>query len=200
MGKKVITVARQFGSMGRPIAIELAEKLGFEYYDRDIIEKAAMDMGVPVYELQEIDDHKAPGYKKMMFPLGIGGGAKQDRLFGIEREIILKLAKEQDCVIVGRCADFILTEAGHAGLFNIFIYATYQQRFQFSLNNLGLTNEAIEKTIRRVDEGRANYYTHYTGERFDSPKYRDLMINSASMDLGKVSGAIAHCAKMRFGL
>ncbi|MDR0875469.1 MAG: cytidylate kinase-like family protein [Clostridiales Family XIII bacterium] len=201
MSTHVITVARQFGSLGRPIAEQLAQRLGFEYIDRDIIEKAAEDLGKPVYELMEIDDrNKTPKYMRMMYPLGVGRGEKQDKLFEIERDIIIDLAKSKDCVIVGRCADFILTEAGFRDLYNIFVYASYHDRFNYCLSHLGFNYDAVEKHIKRVDSERSSYYTHYTGERFDSPKYRDLMINSGSMTFDRIVESLTACAKLRFQL
>lgn len=85
METKVITITRQFGSLGRLIARQVAERLGFEYYDRDIIEAAAEKMGEDVYGLLEYEGNAVSPYRKMMVPLGYGVSAKQKKLFEIEK-------------------------------------------------------------------------------------------------------------------
>jgi cytidylate kinase len=199
MGSRVITVTREFGSLGRPIAIRLAEKLGIEYFDRDIIEKAAADMGKPVAVLDEIDEHLITGYRKMRHPLGVGSAASQDKLFEIEREIILELSAREDCVVIGRCSDCVLTEAGRKDLLRVFIYAPYQDRFQICLKDFGFTVEAAEEYIRDVDKERIAYYKRYTQERFDSPKYRDLLVNSAALGFDKTVDMLYQATVLKFG-
>ena len=200
MSTNVITVTREFGSLGRPIAKMVAEKLGFEYYDRDIIELAAANMGEPVYSLSEYDDHKVTAYGKMMFPLGFGAAIKQTKLFEIQRNIIVDLAAKKDCVIVGRCSDFILSQAKHQNLYNVFIYAPQDARFNYCLKNLGFTQESAEKYIQKIDEARSSFYKKYTGERFDSVRYRNLLVDSSAMPIDRTAELIYSCAKIRFGL
>lgn len=199
-GTNVVAITRQFGSLGRPIAKMVAERLGFAYYDRDIIEMAAEKIGQPVYKLSEYDGHKVTPYRKMMFPLGFGVSAKQDQLFEIEKKIIIDFAKQENCVVVGRCADYVLTEADVANLYNVFIYAPYGARYNYCLKNLGFTEEAVGKYMEKIDNARADFYKHYTGEKFESVRYRSLMIDSSSMPIEKVAEFICEGAGLRFGL
>ena len=108
MGTNVITITREFGSMGRPIAKIVAEKMGYEYLDRDIIDATVEKTGIPIEQFLEMDERPLTAYDKMMYPLGIGDAVKQDRIFAAEEEAIRELAEKKNCVIVGRCSDYIL--------------------------------------------------------------------------------------------
>lgn len=198
MDTNVITVTRQFGSLGRQIARQVAERLGYEYYDRDIIEMAAVKLGKDVEELLDYDGHIISPYKKMMAPLGYGIASKQKKLFEIEQEIILDLAKKKNCVIVGRCSDYILTKAQLKHLFNVFIYAPYGARYNFCVQNLGLTTEAVEDYMNRVGNAREAFYKKQTGYSFESVKYRHLMVDSSSMPMPDVVDLICEGAKKKF--
>lgn len=198
MESNVITITRQFGSLGRPIAKMVAERLGYQYYDRDIIEMAAEKMGESVYKLSEYDEHIITPYGKMAFPLGFGTAEKQSKLFEIEKKIIVEIAGKQNCVVVGRCADFILREAGFKKLYNVFIYAPYGARYNYCLNNLGFNVDAVEKYIDKIDIGRSGFYKKYTGKTFESTTYRDLMVDSSSMPIEKVVELICTAAKLKF--
>ena len=124
MQKYVISISRQFGSLGRPIAKKLAEFLEIEYYDRDIVEEASKVHNIPLKEASNLEE--SAKYLFMSFPLGSGTTATQDALFKTESEMIKKLAVKESCIIVGRCADAILEDCDH--LIRIFIYAPYEDR------------------------------------------------------------------------
>ena len=198
MSTKVITITRQFGSLGRPIGRKVAETMGFEYFDRDIIEKAAEEMGEPVDTLSDFDERMFSNYGRMMFPLGSGLQSKQKRLFEIEKKVILNLACGHDCVIIGRCSDCIIREAGMQRVYSVFVYAPYTSRFNNCLRTLGLTPEAAEVYIDKVDAAREKYYEEYTGEKFGSLKYRDLMLNSSVMPLEDSVKILCMGAELKF--
>lgn len=198
METNVITVTRQFGSLGRLIAKSVADKLGYEYYDRDIVEKAAEELGEPVYSLSEYGEHSYTKYGKMMFPLGYGVKNKQKKLFEIERRVILELASKKNCVIVGRCSDYILAEVNKKKHFSVFIYAPYEARFNYCLKELGLTPEGAEVYIEKVDSARKVFYKEHTGEGFDSLKYRNMLIDSSFMSKDKIVDLICEGARLAF--
>jgi cytidylate kinase len=198
MNTRVITITRQFGSLGRPIGKNVAEAMGFEYFDRDIIEKAAEEMGEPVGMLSDIDERMFSNYGRMMFPLGSGLQSKQKRLFEIEKKVILNLAGGHDCVIIGRCSDCIMHEAGVQNVYSVFVYAPYTSRFNNCLRTLGLTPEAAEVYIDKVDAAREKYYEEYTGEKFESLKYRDIMLDSSAMPLEDSVKIICEGARLKF--
>lgn len=194
----VITITRQFGSLGRLIGRRVAEKLGYAYYDRDIIEKAAAALGEPVYALSEYDGHTFTKYGKMMFPLGFGAKSKQKALFDIEKKVILDLASEKDCVIIGRCADYILSDAGAPSLYSVFLYAPYGARLNYCLKTLGLTPEAAEVYMEKVDDARKQFYREHTGEPFESLRYRNALIDTSALPMEQTAELICHGAAMRF--
>lgn len=198
MATNVITVTRQFGSMGRPIARMIAEKMGYAYYDRDIIDEVAVRSSIPIDKYLQMSEKPLTGYDKMIYPLGIGDAAKQDRIFSAEKEVILKLADKQNCVIVGRCSDYIMKTASKQNVFSVFIYAPYEARERFCQTELGILPDKVQDYIIRVDRGRAQYYKRQTGEEFMSQKYRNMMIDSSAFSSEAVVDLICQAAENYF--
>lgn len=197
---KVITVTREFGSMGRLIARLVAEKLGFNYYDRDIIELAAKEFRGNIDELSGFDDKKLSVFGKMMYPLGLGSAAMQSKVYEMEKSVMLDLARTEDCVIVGRCSDHLLRTYGHNmdDLLNIFIYAPYEARLTSCKNELNLDEAQAKKYIEGVDKARREFYKLNTGESFYSRKYRHLMLDSSTVSRDLLVDTIVAIAKERF--
>lgn len=104
----VITISRQFGSLGRPVARRTAEKLGISFLDRDIVEETAKRMGLLVSEIGDQEESAKNPYLYMKFPLGIGPQPIEDEIFDVQNNIIKDMAAKQDCIIVGRCAEYVL--------------------------------------------------------------------------------------------
>lgn len=202
MAKNIITVTRQFGSLGRPVAKKLADKLGFKYYDRDIIEKAASEMGIPVLKFEEFGDRKLSAFDKMIYPLGLGNGVLQANVFEAEKKIICGMAEEGNCIIVGRCSDYILSEAGYSpdDMLNIFFYAPYEKRKYNSMNSLGMDNEQAIEYMDKVDSARERYYKQHAFENFTSIKYRNLMIDTSIMEEDELVDWIVSLAVKKFHL
>lgn len=199
MSTKVITISRQFGSLGRYISRAVAEKMGYEYYDRDIIDKIAEEKGYDVSSLlNENTRMKKSIYGKMMYPLGNSNLSKQEKLYDIEKLIIKELAKEKNCVIVGRCANYILKNSTSCQTFNVFIYAPYTERYKFGINNFGLTIESLMDHLAEVDKARSIFYKRHTGESFESINYRDMLIDSSTSSIDNVSEMICYCARKKF--
>lgn len=192
----VIAVTRQFGSLGRPIAREVAKKLGLKFIDREIIEKAAERMGYKIDELEKIDNHRIKGLARMKYPLGIGGRDTQDKLFEIEKSIILEYATYENCVIVGRCANFILKN--RPNVLKVHIYAPYEKRLDMSIEDLHLSKGEAKSMINKVDEARSSYYLYHTGEMFDSTAYQDILLNSSMLSFDENVRLLCDIAKDRF--
>lgn len=160
MGKSkyIITINRQFGSMGRPIAKIVAEKLGIEFYDREIIDKAANELNLPASVIEEQEESASlpvKTFSRMMFPLGKGASDTQDKIFDAQQRIIKFLAEKENCVIVGRCSDFILDEFDN--VMHVYIYAPYKERLKNSIEELGLSEKEAKKMMKAVDEARDDY-------------------------------------------
>ena len=126
MKQYVITISRQFGSMGRTIAKQMAEELNIDFYDRDIVEETAKRMGLPVSTVSATEENANSKYFKRQYPLGMGVSNMQDEIFSIQRNIIEDLAKKESCIIVGRCAESILADVENR--LNVYIYAPFERR------------------------------------------------------------------------
>lgn len=191
-----ITITRQFGSLGREIGKQLAERLHCSYYDRNVIEQEAAEQDAslaPLVALKQVE-----GYYKMAYPLGIGSSLKQDKMFQAQSEVLLAHAEKENCVIVGRCADYVLRHQER--LLRCYIYAPNENRIANSIASLDITMAEYQPLIDEVDKARAAYYKKYTGYPVDNLELRDLMINSACLGLtGTVDMLTAFAAK-KFGL
>ena len=156
--KYVVTIARQFGSMGRPIAMKLSEILGIEFYDRDIVDQAAEKLNLPVSivdENEETAKELKNNYSRMQFPLGRQKSTEvQDKIFEAQKNIINFMAEKESCIIVGRCGDFILSEMENT--MHIYIYAPYNIRLQHCTDELGLSVDEGKRMIKKVDNKDEN--------------------------------------------
>ena len=200
--KYVVTIARQFGSLGRPIAKLMSKKLGVEYYDRDIVEQAAKKLNLPVSQIDELEEKvkktATNSYKRMMYPLGTQSSTEQDRIFEAQQNIMKFLVERESCIIVGRCSDFVLSDEENA--VHIYIYAPYEQRVKNCVNDLHLSEEEAKKMIRSVDEARDNYHMHYAGFLPSDPKHKTIMIDSSSLGVEGTAEYLVDFIQKKFDL
>ena len=196
MQKYVITITRQFGSLGRPIAHQLSELLEVEYYDRDIVEQVSRKMNLPVSQISESEEKAKSLFFIMKYPLGTATTQIQDQIFKTQREIILDLAEKESCIIVGRCSDYILE--GLKNHISIFIYAPYEARLKNCVDNLHMTRAEGEKMIAEVDRARDSYHMRYANYLPGDFKHKDLMINSSVLGVEGTAGYIADLIHTRF--
>lgn len=195
MKNYVITITRQFGSLGRDIGKRLAEKLEIDYLDRDLIEKAAEDMGASTHEVSLKDEKMNPFYK-MLFPMGTGPALSHNQLFSVQRDIILDYANSRNCVIVGRCSDYVLRD--YPNTLNIYFYAPYETRVKNSIDILGLSPEEAVRMVQNVDRARENYYKYYTGKEMDSVKGKHLLIDTEILPENDIVEMLEGIAKKHF--
>ncbi|MCC8047844.1 MAG: cytidylate kinase-like family protein, partial [Oscillospiraceae bacterium] len=123
MKQFVITINRQFASLGRTIAVGLAEKLGVPFYDRDVVEQTAKSMGLPISYISEKEEASGSVYFRRQYPLGMGVPSLLDEIYAVQQNIILDFAKKGSCIIVGRNAEHILRDAPNH--MSVFVYAPY---------------------------------------------------------------------------
>lgn len=194
----IVAINRQFGSLGRPIAKRMAEELGVEYYDRDIVEATAKKMSMPVSTVSDEEERAGGKFGSMRFPLGTAPSDIQDDIFRAQREIILSLVEKGSCIIVGRCADYILKD--HPDLLRIYVYAPYQARFDNCVNSLLMSPESARRMIRDVDRARNAYYRHYAGYKAGDPEHQDLLINSGTFGADETAKYLCHVVRERFGV
>ncbi len=195
MDNYVITVSRQFGSLGRDIAKKLAHKLNIEYYDRDLIEKAASILNLDMKAASPLDESISLPFAKALFPLGIGTGSTHRKLFKVQESLIRECVQKSNCVIVGRCADYILRD--YPRRFNVMIYAPLEERIKNSINTLRIPEYEVNDYVKEIDKARDSYHKFFTEEKLDTLKYRDLLIDSSTMSQDEVVDLIITAAKAK---
>ncbi len=196
--KYAITITRQFGSLGRPIARRLSEKLGIEYYDRDIVDEVAKKTGLSVSEISDIEESAKNGFISMKFPLGSSTTAKQNEIFAVQSQIISELADKESCIIVGRCSDYVLR--GHDRLINIYIYAPYEQRMKNCVDTLHLSPQDAKKMISDVDKARELYHARYAGYLPQDEAHKDILINSAFLGVEGTADVLEYLIRKKLDL
>ena len=177
MKQYVVTISRQFGSMGRMIAQQLSRELGVEFYDRDIVEETASRMGLPVSVISNTEENSKSIYFKQQYPLGMGIASMRDEIFLIQKNIIRDLAQKESCIIVGRCADSILMDMENH--LNVYIYAPMDARLRNAVELAKLDERTAKKMIREIDRSRELYHRRYCPEYVDPSTNKDIMIDSS---------------------
>lgn len=195
MKPPVITISREFASMGRTIGQKLAAKLGFELLDRDIVAEAAKRMNLTIPEISHLDEH--PGYnrffmrKTYLFNFGVYNSS--EKLFDVERNVIEDYAAKGNCIIVGRCAESILH--GRENLLRVYVYAPFEARVKHCMEDLLIGGrDDAEADIRRVDEARSAYRRRhaFSGNPYDN---FDVLINSATFGIDGSADILADLAR-----
>jgi len=197
MKQYVITISRQFGSMGRTIAQLMARELGVEFYDRDIVEETAKRMGLPISVISAKEENANSIYFKRQYPLGMGLSSMQDEIFSIQKNIIEDLAKKESCIIVGRCADSILADVENR--LNVYIYAPYEKRFANCTQILKMEEKVARRMIREVDRSRELYHRRYCPEYTDAFSNRDLLVDSGRFGIEKTAEILTEIVRNLFG-
>lgn len=200
MEKYVITITRQFGSLGRPIARRMSELLGIEYYDRDIVDQAAQKLKLPVSVIDQ-EEEKATRqtinpFSRMQFPLGKGTNNTQDKIFEAQENIIKFLAEKNNCIIVGRCSDFILSEVERS--MHIYIYASYEARLKHCIEDLHMDETEARRMMKSVDEARDSYHMQYAGYLPDDKRHKDILIDSSLFGVEGTAEFLADAVKRKF--
>ena len=175
----VITIAREYGSGGRYIGKLVAEKLGIKLYDKEFIAKIAKDTGLSS-EYIENNEQK----RNVLDSLNNGyyaGLSNADELFVKESEMIKKIADTESCVIVGRCADFILKD--NKNVLKVFINSDINDKIKRATEIYGMDTEKAEKEIARINKLRANHYKYYTENAWNDPSNYDICINSDAIGI-----------------
>lgn len=195
--KRIITVGREFGSGGREFGRRLSEELKIAYYDQEIIAEIAKRTSVSMQYVQQIVEQKPftsfPIHTGKSFYLPALPVVDQTRtIYQEQKKIIQELAKKTDCVIVGRCADYILQEQKP---FRIFVYADMESKIKRCRENASvrehLNDKELEKHIRMVDKNRAKYYEFFTGQHWGDRLNYDLCINTTQTSIKETVGVIA---------
>ena len=185
MDKYIITISREFGSGGRLIGEKLAPRLGVEFYDKSIIQLAAERSGLS-YNFIEQNEENISNSLLFNFPAATAyTGFKtaaffdtpmNDKTFLAQAEVIRDLSKSS-CIVVGRCADYILRD--DPALIRIFITARFEDRVRRAVEEYRFPSESAVEKIKKIDKSRANYYKYYAGQPWGSLHNYDLIINTS---------------------
>lgn len=194
----VVTITRQFGSMGRMIAQKISENLKIGYYDRDIVENTAKQMNLPVSLISEAEEGMDRKLFRQCIPLGIQNLDIQDKIFQTQAKVINEIAERESCIIVGRCSDFVLQKLPNS--FHIFIYAPYEDRLKNCNTLLEEDMDVAAKMIRTVDRARDNYHKKYARFLPDDIEHKDLLINSSLYGISGTADVLTELIKKRFNL
>ena len=180
---KVSTISRDYGSGGHSIGRRVAAELGIEFYDKDIVKETVKASGFePELVLQEEEDvSKGTSILKSILANSAHYPDTQEVIHDVQKAVILQFARKGPCVILGRCADVILREAGIEA-FNVFIYADNIHRGARVTELTGITNPSeLQRAIAKKDSTRRNYYTHYTGQRWGDSRNYNLSLDSGAL-------------------
>lgn len=191
MKNRIITISREFGSGGRTIGKMTAETLGIPCYDQELIEKLSEDSGFTEDYIREQDESSAhKGWFANAFSgRSLNGVSNQDYLWIIQRSIILELAARESCVIVGRCADYILKDA--ADCLKVFIHAGFDKRAQRIVSLYGETDVPTQKRLADKDKRRAAYYQFYTDTQWGLARNYHVTLDSGVLGIEQCSNLIS---------
>ena len=193
----VITLGREFGSGGRELGRRLAEQMQIAYYDKEILSEIAKRTQLTEEYVHNVVEH----HPYPLLPITIGHSLYPDMTFQIQQSvyveqsnIIKEMAAASDCIIVGRCADYILRDIKP---FRVFVYADMESRIRRCHDRAPegehLSDKEMKQMIQKVDKGRARYYEFYTGEKWGDKSSYDLCINTSNVVIKELVPHLAAC-------
>lgn len=188
MRKVVITIGREYGSGGRAIGKKLAQELGISFYNREILEMAARKTGMSEQTFEKIDETAA---SSLLYSIATGSYLFgnfmphhlevpiNDQLYIVQAEIIKNIAEKESCVIVGRCADYILKDRND--VVNVFIHANTEDRKKRAVSEYEINPNKIEQFLHKMDKKRSTYYNYYTECKWGFSSNYDLCLDSSKL-------------------
>lgn len=199
MEKKIITISREFGSGGRSVGRKVAEKLGIPFYDKELVDQIALESGFAPKYVEEHGEH-SPGSSLFAYafaPQGVpgvmNGLSTADFLWNIQCSVILQLAEQGPCVIVGRNADYILKDRKDA--LHAFIHADMDFRAERIVRLYGESEKSPEARLQEKDKRRKVNYQHYTGRTWGMSQNYDVCLNSATVGVEACADIIVAMVK-----
>lgn len=197
MEQYVVTISRQFGSLGRTIAEKMSQMLQIEYLDRDIVEATAKRMQQPISVISNEEENSKSVLMRRKYPLGMGVPSLQDEIFCVQKNIIRDFATQSSCIIVGRCADSILRDFKNH--LNVYIYAPDEQRLHNCVEVLKMDSKVARKMMKDVDKARENYCKKYCGEVNSIFDNKDIMIDSSKFGVEGTARILCDIVQQQWG-
>lgn len=196
----IITIAREYGSGGHLLGEMLSKELGIKLYDKEFIHLVAEKSGINEQYIKKNEQSIPSFWLKCI----LGKNSEQslerslssdDVLFVAESKIIQELAEKGPCIIVGRCADFVLRD--YPNLIKVFCYSDLRSACVRCVQEYGVSEEKAESEIKRINHNRIAHYEYYTGDKWGEPHHYNLMINTGSIDLSVACNLIKSIYKNR---
>ena len=193
MGNRVITIARSYGSGGRTLGKKLGQELGIHCYDHELLRMASDESGINEALFGKADESlkRMPlfriakdAYKGEVFSPGSDNFTSEENLFRYQAKVIRRLAETESCIIIGRCADYILREDEQA--IRLFFYANEENCIRRVVDQQGVNEKEAKERIARIDKYRANYYKFFTGQEWSNAHNYDFCIDTGSMSYEKL--------------
>ena len=205
MEKVVITIARQYGSGGRTIGQMLSKELGIPYYDKELLKLASDESGIHE-RLFAGADEKLKNSPLLRISKKIYHGqlispqsdefTSAENLFNYQAKVIKELAEEESCIIIGRCADYVLRD--YDNVLSVFIHAPEDYCIEQAKQKLSMSDKEIKRFIQKTDKERADYYKHYTGREWTDARNYDLCLDSSKLGKERCIEEIKAYMKVRF--
>lgn len=192
----IITIGRQYGSGGKEIGEKLAKRLGCPFYDSELLTMATEASGMSEAAMRQYDEKPTSSLVYGMYMNAVSTGdvlPLNQKLAFAQFDVIRKVAAEGDCVIVGRCADYILRD--RPDVLSVFLSAPKDARRERAMQNYGIPRELVDKTLKKQDKKRAEYYNFYTHAEWGAAENYDLCINTGTFGVEGTISAIAHAAQ-----
>lgn len=196
--KSIITISREFGSGGHSIGEAVAKKLGYRFFDRELVNQVAERSGFSPEFIEESGEY-ASAKNSLLFAIAtanqytMNGISMLDKLYIEQTKIIEEIAQEGSCVIVGRCADYILRE--YRDCLHVFIHADMKSRAKRIVERFGEQGRSAEKRLNEKDQKRKVYYKNYTGRSWGQAQNYDLCLNSGVLGSERCVELIAAACK-----
>lgn len=200
MANKIICIAREFGSGGREIAEKLGERLDLKVYDKEILQMACSYGGVRSRLLERSDERTTNPYLYTTVHEGNRhvrmGRSTEEVLFSLQKHEIRRIAAQENCIFVGRCADYVLKDSG-AKLLRVFISAPPDQRIARKMEQEAWSYRKGKRMVMRTDAQRRKYYEHNTGQTWGIGGCYDLFLDTGEITIEDAVAEIAeHYSKL----
>ena len=193
MSFKIITISREFGSGGRFIGEQIAQKCGIEFYDKKIIEHVAKELGISEQIVAYLGEYAPAGniFSYAFVGRDITGVSLSDQIFNIQQKLIKDIAQKEPCVIVGRCADYILSDRDD--VLNVFIHGDMPEKIQRISRLYHVSEQEAVKRIADTDKRRMTNYNFYTGQKWGKASNYTLCLISSQLGYGRCEAVIMEC-------
>ena len=197
----IITIGRQFGCGAHEIGTRLAEKLGVPYYDKELMKRASKDSGFDENLFKFYDEKPTRSFlfnvsTDGLVPMNNNGISLEDRIMQYQFDTIKNIAEEGSCIIVGRCAEYVLRD--YDNMLSIFLHADDEYRLSRVTEKYGYTRKDAQKEIKATDKKRAKFHNFYSDKKWGEADTYDLCINVAKIGTDKTVDLIEEYIKSRY--